>query len=644
MDQLQFSTANVVREIDNVLAQLNDLATSSDVRRAEFYQHLLLQTTRLLDADAAAIWWNGPGNTVHLARHLHLDRVLPNRDAYQAEAERVALVPSTGVADLGSGSGSVLTAPVQIGGQRRGAIAMYQRQELSDPIRAGQLRFLTATAEILAEFEARIQRQHAAGAATRAQALEQLVLSVHADGSLTEVAYRIAHDGRVFVGCDRITVLVRRGRRYETLACSGTTTPQRRSDLIRSLEALVAAVSRTGSPLIVPAALDEFLPPQITEPLDAYLDQSAVRSLVIVPLVDHDADRPFAAIVMECFDEVDGPELLRSANTLCEHAAVSLRRAIRWGQFPANAILAATRPLQQLINRRYLPHGVIAVASLAIVITCLALIPIDFRVTSTGTLQPTNRRYVFANHDGFVDSLVVKHGDRVQEGQVVVELASPDLELEIKRVLGELHTQQQDLASIAAERLQLHAVDRATEQRASQLSANEMTAREKIKSLEAQLRLLTADNDRLTHRSPIGGTVLDWDLTNRLQSRRIRRGQRLLEIAQLDGPWHLELAVPDNRAGHVLNALAKDDHGLLVRFVLEDQPSQRYEGVIRNVARATQLIDGSPSVVMEVTFEHDQRKAFRPNGTAVAKIHCGQRSILFVWLHEFYEELRRRFF
>jgi hypothetical protein len=218
------------------------------------------------------------------------------------------------------------------------------------------------------------------------------------------------------------------------------------------------------------------------------------------------------------------------------------------------------------------------------------------------------------------------------------------LELEIKRVVGDLQTQRQELESIMAERLQFSTIDRSSDQRASLLSASELSTREKIKSLEAQYQLLSQDNQRLTHRSPINGTVLDWDVDERLRNRRIRRGQRLFEIAQLDGPWHLELAVPDHRTGHVLEAISRNESGLQVDFVLENQPANTYRGVTRNVAQATQLIDGAPCVLMEVDMDYRLLDDLRPNATAMAKIHCGRRSAAFVWLHEFYEELRRRFF
>jgi hypothetical protein len=34
----------------------------------------------------------------------------------------------------------------------------------------------------------------------------------------------------------------------------------------------------------------------------------------------------------------------------------------------------------------------------------------------------------------------------------------------------------------------------------------------------------------------------------------------------------------------------------------------------------------------------------RPGATVVARVHCGRRSLAYVWLHEFWEAVRLRLF
>jgi hypothetical protein len=54
-------------------------------------------------------------------------------------------------------------------------------------------------------------------------------------------------------------------------------------------------------------------------------------------------------------------------------------------------------------------------------------------------------------------------------------------------------------------------------------------------------------------KSPLGGQVVTWDLKNRLPiGRPVNRGQVLLCVADPDGPWQLELHMPEHRVGHVV--------------------------------------------------------------------------------------------
>src|SRR5690606_5960269 len=112
------------------------------------------------------------------------------------------------------------------------------------------------------------------------------------------------------------------------------------------------------------------------------------------------------------------------------------------------------------------------------------------------------------------------------------------------------------------------------------------------------------------------------------------RGQALLTVADLDGPWILELRVADDRAGHVLEARSKQDD-LEVTFLLASDPQHEYQGRITDVALATELDEAHDSA-LRVTVEFPKRDVpgLRPGATAIAKIHCGRRSLGYVWLHD----------
>ena len=54
--------------------------------------------------------------------------------------------------------------------------------------------------------------------------------------------------------------------------------------------------------------------------------------------------------------------------------------------------------------------------------------------------------------------------------------------------------------------------------------------------------------------SPLAGVVITWDAERQLAGRPVKRGDSLLTVADLSGPWELLLDVPDGRAGPILAA------------------------------------------------------------------------------------------
>jgi hypothetical protein len=126
-----------------------------------------------------------------------------------------------------------------------------------------------------------------------------------------------------------------------------------------------------------------------------------------------------------------------------------------------------------------------------------------------------------------------------------------------------------------------------------------------------------------------------------LEARPVQRGQTLLSVADLDGPWELELRLPDYRAGHVLAARAQAGDELGVTFALASEPGTEYRGNITNVGLSTELDDKSvPTVLVTVQFDRDKVAGLRPGATAIAQIHCGRRSIGYVWLHDLFEAVQ----
>ena len=180
-------------------------------------------------------------------------------------------------------------------------------------------------------------------------------------------------------------------------------------------------------------------------------------------------------------------------------------------------------------------------------------------------------------------------------------------------------------------------------------AAEEEDIKALLDSLQKQLAIQDQRRQLLQVTSPVDGDIVTYDLEDRLQDRPVQRGQLLLEVADLDGPWCLELNLPDRRVAHVLRAEEQATRPLPVTFIVASQPGNTYRGDVTEIARAMRVDpDIGQNLLVTVAVPADQ-VAFRQPGTAVqAKIQCGQRSSGYVWLHGVWEfiqsEILFRFF
>jgi multidrug efflux pump subunit AcrA (membrane-fusion protein) len=294
-------------------------------------------------------------------------------------------------------------------------------------------------------------------------------------------------------------------------------------------------------------------------------------------------------------------------------------------------------------SRRRARPALLAAAALSIVIVLLFLIPADFSIESRGQLMPERRQHAFAPADGTVVELLRGAGASVQRGELLARLHSPLLDIQLSELVGKQRTVQEDLLATETELLRGEAENNSAQTR-RQLTARALQLKEELRGLEAQLAIVRGQQAQLEMKSPIAGTVVTWDAERQLAGRPVKRGDALLTIADLTGAWELLLDVPDRRAGHVL-AARRDREDLPITFQLGTEPGAVRRGTLKYVSPATELgADEQPAVRMIASLRDAPPAQLRPGATVVARIHCGRRSLGYVWLHELWEAIRLRMY
>lgn len=655
------STVESRRAIDTFLESMGHLSRGQ-VSDKTFYTVLLRGAATLLRAHAGVAWMvhcdampaSSEQRSAEVVHAWDDDRLFSSaaKESIACEAQRVGQLTNSASAPIRLGEPAAtfvaFVATYSSLPSERRALAFYVRHPLPADASAGCLRFVTALAQIADQFHqtARV-RQEPTGSWRE---LETLIRKLQTVKSTRDAAYELANETRRLVQCDRVFVLLRRAGAYRAVACSGVDWIDRHASLATDLGKLVTTVAPLKQVWSTDGDL-RAVAPEISQYLEPYLDQSTVRHLAIVPMQsaeENGTPKGSLPIGMFAFENlVDRPVEYNTplVSALAHHAQVGITESARRASWLVRAALALTHPWQRWFRDRRMPRTLLVGVVGAAVVGSALMWPVTFRVSAEGVLVPDSRKYVFASHNGFLDEVLVAHGDKVAEGQPVARITSPELELEARRLLGDLQTTQEELAATTAERFQVTGVDQRSVQRAGELTAQEGSLKERELSLREQLAIVKQQEEQLVLRSSISGVVVDWNVQQRLLRRPVQRGQVILQVADLSGPWSLELQVPDEAAGHVLESAASSPQPLAVSFVVNQDPEVTHVGtLVRHSVTTQEPRDKEPYVEMQVTLQQQDFVVPRADAQVTAKIHCGRRRLGFVLFHEIIEELRRTFF
>ncbi|MBN1852457.1 MAG: biotin/lipoyl-binding protein [Pirellulales bacterium] len=632
----------------------------------EFYPVLLERTVFAISALGGEIWLAGAGDALHRVYQSYTD-------AYrEPNPQTIGIVEASLREVLGSGQGkifeprnrrapSIIACPIITDGQPWGALAFFVAPDVPQAAQHGFLRFGLAVADLACHYQHQTARDRLIAMASSRSRYDNYCIAAYGAWSLRDVAFHVVNEGRLLLDCDRLSLAIFRGRRSRVMAVSGVAEIGRGNEQIIRLQRLVDAVAKLGQPFFYTDD-SRNLAPQVEQAIAHYLDESTARSIAIIPLIVANPDslnqsavgrnspsrqyRPVGALIVEQFTLRPIHDMTEPLLSMSRHAAIAVDRALRIHQVPLLAPLLWRMGSARRFGAGWLTKWIWGIAGILVLCAAFSFIRTDFNITVRGELRPINERHVFAPADGIVTDLLIEHGQEVKSGDILLTLRSTEIDFESAKIRGELLTAQQRLVTIQAGRLQALSTDERTDREINQLSADELTLRKRISNLNEAYRILERQQEQLHIHSPIPGTVLTWNVAQKLNARPVRCGQILLSVGNLDGPWMLRLRVPDDLIGHIQTAIDRDGSPLDVSFVMATSPRKSYQARTRQIGIATQVDrpNDEPVVFLTADFDREEVRELRPGASVVAKVHCGRASYLYVWLHGFYEELSRRFF
>jgi multidrug efflux pump subunit AcrA (membrane-fusion protein) len=660
-ERAESSTGAFLDEAWQLLDQHLDVAT--------FYGELLARATQPLGAANAAVWLAADGDVPSLVCQTGLEHeaLFRNEATQQQHLRLIADVARDGR------SRSVMMVAVSPEGQDHdlrnyvlhlqpvvvegdvAAIIQIVRSEPRGSEASSQTPWpLVALAAIAASFhhlETVREKQQAARWMTQ---FERFVTSIHASLHPRQIACAIADNGPPLLDCERLVVLLRRGRRYRVVAVTGQSKVHPRANAVRCAERLLKSLPHVSPITFYPDDATTFAPREL-EALETYLDETHAKSVAVgfFPVLHHGAAthsarkrKIYGGFIAEKYAGAfsAGAEAAR-VELLASHCAQAIHNASvhhRVFLLPLWSSLGwVADRLKTHVFKSLLLFLLVVGAALALI-----YVPADFDLVARGTVQPERRQHVFARLDGTIDELLVTEGQQVAEDEVLARLSNPELDLELEKIVGELRTTSEKLAAIKSSRLGERTSDRSvSSSERAELAAQEEELRQWIESLRRQQSLLEEQRRNLLVRAPLTGEVITWNVDPALRHRPVRRGQLLMTVADLKGPWGLELFLPDRHVGHFLEARERLEAPLDVEFTLATNPNQRIAGEINEAAKSIQVEEQQgASLLIAVEFDRDAVEFVQPGATVTAKIHCGRRPLGYVWLHDLWDFLQYRVF
>ena len=142
------------------------------------------------------------------------------------------------------------------------------------------------------------------------------------------------------------------------------------------------------------------------------------------------------------------------------------------------------------------------------------------------------------------------------------------------------------------------------------------------------------------------GKIVTWDFKRRLKDMTVTANQQVVSIANLDGDWHTELRIPQNKIGYVAKAFKDNGNQPLdVKFRVATNPNITLDGkLVQVAARAETDQSGVPKFRAIVDADTSKLKDLRPGAGVTAKIYCGRERLGFVWFYQIIDFMRTHVF
>lgn len=694
-DQASFDASKIEQTKQQIRVLVHEIAqlSKSDLAPEQYYTEFLQRVVASLAAVGGAVWRPGEGGHLNLAYQIKLSETLLDKESPDSQrhlrllqhvmqtGEGKLVPPESGGTDVNQAANPtrylLVLAPLRGGDDIEGVVEVFQRPEGQPAAQRGYLQFLMQMCELAGEWVKTHKLKNYSDRQSLWGEADQFARLVHESLDQKLTSYTICNEGRRIIGCDRVSVAIRKGKKCVIEAISGQDTLEQRSNIVAALTRLATRVVASEEPLWYSGSTED-LPPQIEEAVEAYVEESYAKTVAVLPLRRPATDRRRAesqdagaedrdehrgevigALIVEQIEtELPRGTITPRINAVYEHSARALTNSHDHSTLFLMPVWRTLGKAAWVIKARTLPKTVAIAIAVLVAIVLAIVVPYDLNLHAKGELKPATQQDVFADLDGVVKEVYVKHGQDVvgpefddkgriiKNGTPLVRMENTDLEIQRQNIRGERDATNEQIKAVE---FALVETGKITLEERTRMSGQLLQLRQRLRSQDRQLTLIEEKRQRLVVYSPKTGQIVTWNVEERLMHRPVKAGELLVSVFDPKGNFDVILNMSEQEMGHLHRAEARLDkkkgEKLAVSYILATDPETRHTGVVEDVHRAAEVIPELGNVVkLRVDTQGDKLLDPRPGATVMADVRCGRTSIGYAFLRGGYEKCQLFFF
>lgn len=254
-----------------------------------------------------------------------------------------------------------------------------------------------------------------------------------------------------------------------------------------------------------------------------------------------------------------------------------------------------------------------ALGTAVLALLALVFVPLPYHIGGQARVEGAIQRTLVAPADGFLKTALVRPGDIVETGQILVEMAEQDLQIELRKWSSELAQHENAYAAALAR------ADRA------QLVINQAKAGE----ARARLELTEQQLGRTRIEAPFDGIVITGDLSQLLGAP-VQRGDALVTLAPVD-QFRVIVEVDERD----IDGIRIGQHGKLALSAL---PWNALPITVERITPMATAVEGGNVFEVEASIDAPDN-TLKPGLRGVARIEAEPRPLMWRWTHRAIEWL-----